>query len=137
MGKILIEFSDWITEATRDDNAGLRDRSLLAKYFGLERIVSQLVDSVDQGRIDRGAAPTRFDLINTIVEFAKIESYLEIGCCNNTCFNRINCRQKVGVDPTSGGTLRMTSDAFFAVNVQVFDLIFIDGLHESPQVPHL
>ena len=41
---------------------------------------------------------------------------------------------KVGVDFRSGGTLRLTSDDFFAQNGERFDLIFIDGLHLYEQV---
>ncbi len=33
-----------------------------------------------------------------------------------------------------GGTHRMTSDEFFATNDRHFDVIFVDGLHESEQV---
>ena len=38
-------------------------------------------------------------------------------------------KKKIGVDPVSGGNLRMTSDHFFKENKEKFDLIFIDGLH--------
>ena len=41
---------------------------------------------------------------------------------------------KVGVDPFSGGTHRMTSDKFFLNNDKKFDCIFIDGLHHYEQV---
>ena len=39
----------------------------------------------------------------------------------------IKISNKVGVDPISGGTLRMTSDNFFKNNETFFDLIFLDG----------
>lgn len=62
--------------------------------------------------------------------------YLEIGCFHNDTFNQMQgFDTKVGVDPNSGGTLRMTSDAFFAqYDAPPFDLVFIDGLHYSEQV---
>ena len=60
--------------------------------------------------------------------------YLEVGCGNDDTFAEIICRTKVGVDSTSGGTLRMTSDEFFAQNDEKFDLIFIDGYHHHDQV---
>jgi len=41
---------------------------------------------------------------------------------------------KVGVDPASGETHCMTSDEFFANNKEVFDVVFIDGLHKYEQV---
>ncbi len=44
--------------------------------------------------------------------------------------------RRIGVDPQSGGNLRMTSDEFFADprfrNVR-FDVLFVDGLHEGQQ----
>ncbi|KAH8061302.1 methyltransferase domain-containing protein [Aureococcus anophagefferens] len=40
----------------------------------------------------------------------------------------------VGVDPVAGGNVRATSDEFFATCGRTFDLIFVDGLHESAQV---
>ena len=49
-------------------------------------------------------------------------------------FDNVNCSYKVGVDPVSGGTVRKTSDQFFAQNNDSFDCIFIDGLHTYAQV---
>jgi hypothetical protein len=104
------------------------------QYLSLENIPSQITAAIEQSRLERDLAPNRHNLLNRLVELLDAQSYLEIGCCNNDCFKAITCPQKVGVDPNSGGTLRMTSDSFFAVNAQTFDLIFIDGLHESWQV---
>ncbi|MBF0420168.1 MAG: class I SAM-dependent methyltransferase [Magnetococcales bacterium] len=61
--------------------------------------------------------------------------YLEIGCLNDDAFKTIPLKigDKIGVDPEKGGTHRMTSDAFFASNNDLFDVIFIDGLHEYLQ----
>lgn len=60
--------------------------------------------------------------------------YLEIGCDSNVVFKGVPCDHKVGVDPSRGGTVRATSDDFFAANSETFDLVFIDGLHECAQV---
>ena len=49
-------------------------------------------------------------------------------------FDSVACLDKTGIDPFKGGTLRMTSDNFFKKNKKKFDVIFIDGLHEYPQV---
>ena len=38
------------------------------------------------------------------------------------------------MDPNLGGTHKMTSDEFFKINKENFDLIFIDGLHITDQV---
>ncbi len=62
-------------------------------------------------------------------------NYLEIGCNNNENFNSVSLpvNNKYGVDPTSGGNIRTTSDVFFEKNKFFFDLIFIDGLHTYEQ----
>jgi len=78
--------------------------------------------------------PDRTDLINALIIRNGYTRYLEIGCRGNDCFNVITIDYKVGVDPESGGTLRMTSDEFFAQNTVTFDIIFIDGLHIYEQV---
>jgi SAM-dependent methyltransferase len=81
----------------------------------------------------------RTDIIQTIISTQGLHSYLEIGVQNpEQNFNRIFCDFKVGVDPdpASNATMIMTSDEFFKMNAgsQKFDLVFIDGLHESEQV---
>ncbi|MEK9653119.1 MAG: class I SAM-dependent methyltransferase [Betaproteobacteria bacterium] len=61
--------------------------------------------------------------------------YLEIGCNKNSLFHSVIAKQKVGVDPVRGGNKRMTSDQFFSQNpTGLFDVIFVDGLHEYQQV---
>lgn len=62
-------------------------------------------------------------------------NYLEIGCASNELFDSVFSLRKIGIDPNSGGTHRMTSDNFFEQNPkQCFDVVFIDGLHEYQQV---
>jgi hypothetical protein len=78
--------------------------------------------------------PRRYDIINKIIIKRNYTSYLEIGCFKDETFNQINIKKKIGVDPVSGGNLRMTSDQFFIENIEKFDLIFIDGLHVYEQV---
>jgi hypothetical protein len=81
----------------------------------------------------------RFLLINDLIGRYGYTSYLELGCFNNECFSQIKAKHKTGVDPQSGGTVRLTSDAFFRRNAlfwnrNYYDIIFIDGLHYSVQV---
>ena len=83
---------------------------------------------------DWNKTQTRFDIINKLINSKKFKSYLEIGCQSDVNFSKIKIENKVGVDPQSGGTLRMTSDEFFSQNKETFDLIFIDGLHIHEQV---
>jgi SAM-dependent methyltransferase len=89
------------------------------------------------GRAAAGSLPfdwkaipyNRIGIISRLLETAPGRSYLEIGCDANTTFHSVPTIDKVGVDPAAGGTLRMTSDDFFAQNKATFDVIFIDGLH--------
>ena len=62
--------------------------------------------------------------------------YLEIGVFDNYTFNSVPIKNenKIGVDPISGGTHRVSSDNFFDNNKEKFDIIFIDGLHTYDQV---
>ena len=85
-------------------------------------------------RYDWSKYPTRFEIIQNIIEFKKYKSYLEIGCDRNQSFSNINIDKRVGIDPVEGGTHKMTSDEFFSNNNDKFDIIFIDGLHQYEQV---
>jgi len=76
----------------------------------------------------------RWDLIQHIIKKYNFQNYLEIGCDKDQSFSKIKIKNKVGVDPISGGTLRCTSDDFFKNNKENFDIIFIDGLHYYHQV---
>jgi len=76
----------------------------------------------------------RFNVINYFIEKYKYKKYLEIGIDNpNNCFNKINCKEKIGVDPNKQTTFKMTSNEFFNQNSEKFDIIFIDGLHIKNQ----
>lgn len=75
----------------------------------------------------------RWDLIQYIIDKYKFVNYLEIGCDKDQSFSRIRIKNKVGVDPISGGTIRSTSNDFFQNNKNNFDLIFIDGLYHYKQ----
>lgn len=76
----------------------------------------------------------RWDFINEIIIDNGFSSYLEIGCNNDTCYSQISANIKTGVDPYKGGNVRCTSDDFFTFNTQIYDVIFINGLHIFDQV---
>jgi len=78
--------------------------------------------------------PSRFEIIQKIIDKKKYQDYLEIGCDKDSNFSKIKVKNKIGVDPLSGGNLKMTSDEFFKNNSKNFDCIFIDGLHIYEQV---
>ncbi len=76
----------------------------------------------------------RTEIINSLIKKYNYKWYLEIGVQNGVNFNAIECDNKIGVDPVSGGTFHGTSDDFFKTNERYFDIIFIDGLHQATQV---
>ena len=77
---------------------------------------------------------SRIELVQKVIDKKNFNTYLEIGTFKDELFSKINCKTKVGVDPFSGGNVRMKSDDFFLQNKQNFDCIFIDGLHHYYQV---
>ena len=74
---------------------------------------------------------TRTDLINYLITKHGYQTYLEIGLADGKNLESVIAPHKVGIDPSpaSPATHRMTSDAFFAVNKETFDIVFVDGLH--------
>jgi hypothetical protein len=78
--------------------------------------------------------PSRYQIIQSIINRKSYKLYLEIGCDQNQLFSKIKIKTKIGVDPVSGGNIRETSDNFFKKNNIKFDIVFIDGLHEYDQV---
>lgn len=76
----------------------------------------------------------RLAVVSKLIGTRKDAAYLEIGCASNALFHAVPAIEKVGVDPLSGGTVRDTSDNFFAANRETFDVIFVDGLHTYAQV---
>ncbi|MBA3810560.1 MAG: class I SAM-dependent methyltransferase [Caulobacteraceae bacterium] len=76
----------------------------------------------------------RAEIVNLLLSADRGGRYLEIGCAANELFDAVAAKHKIGVDPARGGTHRLTSDQFFAANAELFDVVFIDGLHVYPQV---
>jgi SAM-dependent methyltransferase len=74
---------------------------------------------------------TRADLINYYARQIGAKSYLEIGVQTGATFRAVEIDHKVGVDPDplSKATIHTTSDQFFSLNNERFDIVFVDGLH--------
>ena len=64
---------------------------------------------------------SRIDIVKLISNRFNYKIYLEIGAHENELFDAVknSFNKAVGVDPAKGGTLRMTSDAFFLTNKEV------------------
>jgi hypothetical protein len=122
-----------MTEATRrrkkrNLNSFVREGLLLRKYRA----------SRYPHALDYDWAATRYNriaIVNLLASANPRGDYLEIGCASNLLFDAVMTARKIGVDPVSGGTHRLTSDAFFEANAGArFDVVFIDGLHVYDQV---
>ena len=79
---------------------------------------------------------TRTEIIQSLIDKVGGKKYLEIGMGPGKNFAGVVCEHKVCVDPTPTVpvTFTLTSDAFFEQNKEMYDVIFIDGLHWSEQV---
>lgn len=86
----------------------------------------------------------RTDIINGIISENGYKTYLEIGLGDESNFKGIKSETKVGIDPSikkqkgsdnnSYNTFKIKSDDFFEKTNDKFDIIFIDGDHDSRQV---
>jgi glycosyltransferase involved in cell wall biosynthesis len=74
----------------------------------------------------------RHDIINNYLN--PDEKYLEIGIEHGDTFLNVNSNYKIGVDPDpkieNDNIVKTTSDDFFLKNIESFDVIFIDGMHQ-------
>ena len=81
---------------------------------------------------------SRTDIINHLIKRFDYKNYLEIGIADGANFVGVEgVDYWTGVDPDPqaypGLTHRMTSDEFFEENTEIFDIVFIDGLHHHGQ----
>ena len=80
--------------------------------------------------------PTRYSIINNSID--NHTSYLEIGVESGFTFQNVNIDNKKGVDPDpkckDDRIIKKTSDDFFVDNKDKYDIIFIDGMHQSDYV---
>ena len=81
----------------------------------------------------------RHDVINSLT--SKDNSYLEIGVEHGLSFKNVHFLDKTGVDPDpkfetedKESLKLLTSDDFFEKNDKIFDVIFIDGMHQCEYV---
>jgi hypothetical protein len=78
---------------------------------------------------------TRYNIVNDLIAKHGYQTYLEIGVDQGESFDRVTCPVKHGVDPHGDrATHKMTSDEFFNKNTNIYDIVFIDGLHLAEQV---
>lgn len=78
----------------------------------------------------------RYEIINNYLK--KNDNYLEIGIEHGHTFLNINTLNKIGIDPdpkiTHSNIIQVTADEFFLYNDVIFNIIFIDGMHQVEYV---
>ena len=74
----------------------------------------------------------RVQLINLFIQEKKFLTYLELGVYDKSTFNNINCANKKCVDFLHPADYQMSTDNFFAINKNKYDIIFIDANHTEP-----
>lgn len=84
----------------------------------------------------------RYELINYLGKKIQAKTYLEIGVKIGSTFNKVNIKEKIGVDTNprfdSNQVIKLTSDKFFEqyinkLNDKKIDIAFVDGLHTYQQ----
>lgn len=118
------------------------DRVAIRHYVGNEIVKNRFyTDAKNAGlKLYREDIPQanlqRWDILNNFITARGYRSFLEIGTDKGETFDKVNAPLKTSVDPNpvSPATFIATSDEFFKVNNDKFDIIFIDGLHEHNQV---
>lgn len=95
-----------------------------------------VIDPAVQARQSLLQQRAHLELINYLILENGYQSYLEIGIAGGQNLNAVIAKHKIGVDPNpfTPATYHLTSDDFFQMNRETFDIIFIDGLHLHEQV---
>jgi SAM-dependent methyltransferase len=103
----------------------------------LKRLLGFWTEQIDgQDKLLQGLVMKRLDILKLIAKKINAQTYLEIGVDTGEVFLHLDIPHKIGVDPSTASSANtfLTSDDFFAINTEKFDLIFVDGLHHADQV---
>lgn len=112
---------------------------LLEKYFLLQYKSCNNFEIINNN-VKNIAYNTNFNqrhhVINSVSNIN--DKYLEIGVENGYTFNNVHFINKTGVDPSpyfsSDSLIVKTSDDYFSDSQDNFDVIFIDGMHQTEYV---
>lgn len=113
------------------------DKQILINYFNLlYKSVSncEIIDININFLESNCNYKNKSELLNNLTN--KSDSYLEIGIENGNTFNNVHFLNKIGLDPNPkcnqnlDKILKCTSNEYFQKNEKIFDVIFIDGMHQ-------
>lgn len=76
------------------------------------------------------------DFINFLIKKFKYNTYLEIGVSEEPTLGQIECGFKIGIDPNRDtcANIYVSSDDFFSICNQKFDIIFLNKTYSDEQV---
>lgn len=134
-GIVLVPYEKLVEAAIQTVNKTQSERDMIAqKGYELFRAFPYKYE-IARCLTEIGVKMDRVQTVLGFVEMRGYRRYLEIGCEGNHTFAQVPIA-KIGVDPVSGGTHRMTSDEFFRHHgdESTFDIVFIDGDHHHDQV---
>jgi len=125
--KLTSNFYPYYTNLTTKES-NLKSEEHIRNWWiqnGKHKRVEEIMSSVTKARI-----------INTLLKNINGKKYLEIGVSEGNTISQIKCEYKIGVDPESHSqpTYKLTSDQYFEICSEKFDVILIDGLHIHDQV---
>jgi O-antigen biosynthesis protein len=113
------------------------DKQMLINYFNLlyKSISNYEIIDINIKFLESNCNyNNRSELLNNLTK--KTDLYLEIGIENGHTFNNTHFLNKIGLDPNPKSKqnldkiLKCTSNEYFQKNEQMFDVIFIDGMHQ-------
>ena len=120
-----------------------KDRLSLALYYytdtpAIENLKISTSATWKIPKIFQNIYSQRHMIVNECLIKEQKESYLEIGVETGYTYLKVQAKRKIGVDPdpkTKDNTIILkTSDDFFKENNEMFDVIFIDGMHQIEYV---
>ena len=109
------------------------------KKLYLGEVIKQINGELTLENFEFGmSVANRTSIINHLIKKYNLKNYLEIGVRDLRNFEKINIKNKIGVDNNplkfDQNIIKTDSDNFFLNNTKNFDIIFIDGLHLEYQV---
>jgi hypothetical protein len=134
--------NDALIESLRQYDESILSEAVEAYSMPFRRVDMRIYEPFLEGSAALVNPVGRTLLLQWLIASHSYTTYLEIGCDTDANYAVINplVSSSACVDPRTGGTHRMTSDEFFALDHDIssgpkhWDLIFIDGLHEAHQV---
>jgi glycosyltransferase involved in cell wall biosynthesis len=110
----------------------------LKKYFMMYKSCENY--EIIYNSINKNKYNSNFNNRHEVINYVSNDDnkYLEIGVENGYTFNNVHFKNKIGVDPAPYINIKnvviKTSDEYFEICNENFDIVFIDGMHQTEYV---